>query len=282
MASSLRVRIASLREALAQIEPYPWSNIEAWRARALPLFREDLPQHVSDFEQMTTPPNWLDLPRFSSGGNRRTGQGPRDNFAEAAARELSGNTQRASEKKKQILGWLDGILDHIPEAREESAPQKLGIDQGNAVFVVHGRDDAMKETVARFLERLGLQVVILHEKPDKGRTVIEKFEQHSHVGFAVVLLTADDRGGLAATPDKLQPRARQNVVLELGYFLGILGRSRVCALKEESVEVPSDLAGLLYVPLDSAGAWKLRLASEIKASGIDVDLNRAATSATVA
>ena len=154
-----------------------------------------------------------------------------------------------------------------------SAPRRP-TDRGTGIFIVHGSNNAAKETVARFLERLGLGVTILHEQPDKGRTIIEKFEANASVGYAVVLLTGDDVGAPRTSPNDLQPRARQNVLLELGYFLGTLGRTHVCALREEGVEVPSDLAGVLYVSFDAAGAWKLRLATEIKAAGIDVDLNR--------
>jgi predicted nucleotide-binding protein len=89
----------------------------------------------------------------------------------------------------------------------------------------------------------------------------------------VVLLTGDDVGG--TQPDKLQPRARQNVILELGYFVGKLGRSQVCALRAEGVEIPSDFAGVVYHPLDAGGAWKFQLARELKAAGYAVDLNDA-------
>lgn len=147
--------------------------------------------------------------------------------------------------------------------------------RGNArhVFVVHGHDEASKHEVARFLERLDLNPIILHEQADRGRTIIEKFLDHSRVGYAVVLLTADDLGGSKGSPTQ-KPRARQNVILELGYFIGALGRGKVCALRAEGVEVPSDLAGVLYVDLDAGGAWKLRIAREMKAAGLDLDLNR--------
>jgi predicted nucleotide-binding protein len=141
------------------------------------------------------------------------------------------------------------------------------------IFLVHGRDDAVKESVARFLEKLDLHPVILHEQHNMGRTVIEKFEAHSDVGFALVLLTPDDVGGLASE-GKLNPRARQNVILELGYFIGKLGRARVCALYVEAVDLPSDIHGVLYVPYDTGGGWRLKLAAEIRAAGISVDLNR--------
>ncbi len=140
------------------------------------------------------------------------------------------------------------------------------------MFVVHGRNTAAKESCARFLEKLGLQPLILHEQPDKGRTIIEKLLGHSHVAFAVVLLTADDQGGERGSPAAMQPRARQNVVFELGFFLGKLGRDRVCVLYEPSVELPSDYSGVLYIPLDDS--WRLRLAKELKAGGLEVDLNK--------
>ena len=125
------------------------------------------------------------------------------------------------------------------------------------VFVVHGHDEGARETVARFLERLDFEVIILHERASRGRTVIEKVEAHGDIGFAVVLLTPDDVGcGKGGTP---VPRARQNVLLELGYFVGRLGRNRVCALKRGELEIPSDFEGIVYVTLDDAGAWKQSL-----------------------
>jgi predicted nucleotide-binding protein len=165
-------------------------------------------------------------------------------------------------------------LELFPAPASATPERRNPSSRGDDVFVVHGQNNEAKETVARFLERLDLRVTILHEQPDKGRTIIEKFEDNASVGYAVVLLTGDDVGAPRSAPSDLKPRARQNVLLELGYFLGSLGRTHVCALREEGVEIPSDLSGVLYVPFDSAGAWKLRLATEIKAAGIDIDLNR--------
>lgn len=125
------------------------------------------------------------------------------------------------------------------------------------------------------MKKLGLEVVILSEKPNLNRTVIEKFEANGDTGFAVVLLTGDDVGALRPALGKepeLQPRARQNVVFELGYFIGKLGRERVCALYEAGTEKPSDYEGILYVPLDESAGWRLLLAREIK-QVLDIDLN---------
>ncbi len=188
----------------------------------------------------------------------------------------------------EFLAWmderlhgLDSILQRLPlfpsalkpvQATAAPAPAK---QPSKDIFIVHGHDDAAKHEVARFIEKLGLHPIILHEKPDKGRTVIEKVEQHSDVGFAVVLLTPDDIGHPKDKPTEPKPRARQNVVLELGYFIGILGRARVCALLKGDIEIPTDFAGVLYKPIDAKGAWRFELAREIKAAGIEVDLNNA-------
>lgn len=149
------------------------------------------------------------------------------------------------------------------------------------VFIVHGQDNETKTIVARFVERCGLEPVILHEQDDRGRTIIEKFEQSSDVAFAVILLTPDDLGGLrpasgGTTLENAKPRARQNVILELGYFIGKLGRTGVCALKRGEVELPSDISGVVYTPYDGADeGWKIKLAREMRAAGLDVDLNKA-------
>jgi predicted nucleotide-binding protein len=147
---------------------------------------------------------------------------------------------------------------------------------GHRVFLVHGQDEAALHEVARFLEHLDQEVIVLREQPNKGRTIIEKFEEYTNVGFAIVLLTPDDKGGSVGGPaDSQRPRARQNVILELGYFLGRLGRSRVCALYVEGVEIPSDYSGVLYVKLDGDGGWRLNLAKELKAASLPVDMNKA-------
>jgi predicted nucleotide-binding protein len=159
-----------------------------------------------------------------------------------------------------------------PEAEAETRPTTPG---GKQVFVVHGRDRALREQVARLLDRLDVEPIVLEEQPDRGRTIIEKFEDHAlSVGYAVALLTADDFGrgpddeGWPEQPN----RARQNVVLELGYFMGALGRSRVAALLGPGVEQPSDIHGLLYISTD--GPWELRLAKEMREAGLPVDLNQ--------
>jgi predicted nucleotide-binding protein len=140
------------------------------------------------------------------------------------------------------------------------------------IFIVHGHDDGARETVARFVERIGLEAVILHEQANQGRTIIEKVVANSDVGFAVVLLTPDDEGCVKG--GEPEPRARQNVLLELGYFIGRLGRDKVCALKRGTLEIPSDFAGVVWETMDSNGGWKSALARELEAAGHSIDWNK--------
>jgi len=106
-------------------------------------------------------------------------------------------------------------------------------------------------------------------------TVIEKLERHADVRFAVVLLTPDDEGRSLADAAGARPRARQNVILELGYFTGRLGRRAVCALHRGALELPSDYLGVVYVAIDEGGGWQLKLAKELRAAGFPIDMNKA-------
>jgi predicted nucleotide-binding protein len=137
---------------------------------------------------------------------------------------------------------------------------------------VHGHG-GVEHAVAGFLRKLGVEPVILHEKANEGRTIIEKFEAHSDVGFAVVLLTPDDVGGVKDGPQR--SRARQNVILELGYFVGRLGRKKVCPLIQGDIELPSDILGVAWVALDEHDGWHMKLARELQAAGYEFDLNKA-------
>jgi len=167
-------------------------------------------------------------------------------------------------QKGMLLGAALKLKMETGDQTSTLAPTlPVAAQQSKKVFVVHGHDSEAKESAARFIERLELEAIILHEQPNAGRTVIEKFEQYTDVGFAVVLLTPDDVGAAKDKRASLQPRARQNVVLELGYFLGKLGRSRVCALYKSGVEIPSDFDGVLYIELDDKGAWRTKLAQEL-------------------
>lgn len=149
---------------------------------------------------------------------------------------------------------------------------KLMKRKSNNIFIVHGHDGEARESVARFISNIGLKPIILHEQANRGRTVIEKVEAHSDVSFAVVLLTPDDLGKAKDAAD-FEPRARQNVLLELGYFFGRLGRENVCALKRGEVEVPSDFAGVVWEKMDAGNGWKQALGRELEAAGHAIDWN---------
>ena len=176
---------------------------------------------------------------------------------------------------------LQAMVDEIQTFWPDDAPPASVTPpplppDSHKVFLVHGRDTAAKETVARFLEHLGLKPIILSEQPNGGKTLIEKFEREANqVNYAIVLFTPDDIGGLQSA-DEQQARARQNVIFELGYFAGRLGRERVCILNVPGVEIPSDIFGLGYVAFDaSSDGWKMGLVKELKNAGFDIDANKA-------
>lgn len=139
----------------------------------------------------------------------------------------------------------------------------------NRVFVVHGRDEVARGEVVSFLEGIGLEAIVLHEQPNMGRHLLTKFiDEAALVTFAIVLMTGDDVGGEKDGPQA--PRARQNVILELGYFLAHLGQSKVCAIKTPGLETPSDFDGIVYISMDAEQQWKWELLRELKAARMPV------------
>lgn len=144
------------------------------------------------------------------------------------------------------------------------------------VFIVHGHDDLARSEVARFIEKLNLTAIILHEQASSGKTIIEKIEEFSNVGFGIVLYTPCDVGTTKEnkdSKDKLQFRARQNVVFEHGYLIGKIGRNNVCALVKDQIEIPNDISGVVYIPMDYHKAWQVAVAKELRNSGYDIDMN---------
>ena len=175
------------------------------------------------------------------------------------------------------LELFNEVLDRAPHTLDNKEfPDNSTRTFGDDVFIVHGHDEAAKHAIAaRFVEKFNLKATILDEQASKGQTVIDKFEENADkVGFAIVLLTPDDVGALKNKTDELNPRARQNVILELGYFWGRLERKRVCVLYKEGVELPSDIQGIVYVPMDNPNAWQLPLAKEMQQVGLPIDLNQ--------
>lgn len=174
-------------------------------------------------------------------------------FANDAEFFLSSEFRRKEYKAKIMprLKALRGSLNYM-----EDKP---------SIFIVHGHDDALKSEVARTVEKLGFNAIVLHEQANKGKTIIEKLESEiNHAKFGIVLYTADDT---CANGNK---RARQNVIFEHGFLIGRLGRERVCVIMDDNVEKPSDSDGLVYI---SRSNWKYALADELKAAGLHVDKN---------
>jgi len=168
-------------------------------------------------------------------------------------------------------------------------PERKVAPLSKNIFIVHGRDTKPVKELKAMLSELGLKPIFLHEQPSGSRTIVEKLEKYSDVGYAFVVLTPDD---VTLSSDdflrKLQSdeefriseetfwsmitkRARQNVVLEFGYFMGLLGRDRVCCLYKGDIELPSDMHGIVYVPFkESINECRDKIIKELKAAGYEI------------
>jgi predicted nucleotide-binding protein len=190
---------------------------------------------------------------------------------------LDGNYQDTfDEQKNIIISALSACLRITPKNSEGTkiASSKSSSRNLTQVFIVHGHDEEVKSKVARFIEKLGFEPIILHEQASLGSTIIEKIEEYSNVGFGIVLYTPCDVGGKKADSPELKSRARQNVVFEHGYLIGKIGRSNVCALVRGDIETPTDISGIVYISMDSANAWHIEIARELRSSGYNVDMNK--------
>ncbi len=252
-----------------------WNKITEWHARTRPLVAQYYSEQLDQFDEFIKP-KWAVFPRVISLSDRGRNTNPGVDKAERQA-----NDNIAKNAKDKLVAHLDAILElaSLDEGAEDAntSPDTLEIalNQSTNVFVVHGHDDEMKQHVARTLSKLGLNPIILHEQPNSGRTIIEKFEVNADVSFAVILLSPDDMAFPAGGDAKrAEPRARQNVVLELGYFVGKLGRNRVFSVKRgDNLEIPSDFSGVIYTAYDPAGHWRFDLVRELRAAGYTVDAN---------
>ena len=162
----------------------------------------------------------------------------------------------------------------FPEIIPVPSPELVPITNQEKVFIVHGHDHPARDAVAEFVNNWGLTATILDKEPNKGRTIIEKFEDLAdEASFAIVLFTPDDVGASVKDKVNLKPRARQNVILELGYFLKAVGRQQICILHKGDIELPSDIQGVVYVPMDDNGEWKQAIVREMESIGLLVDGN---------
>lgn len=183
------------------------------------------------------------------------------------------NDRYTTDISKKVLTESGELIASSQKEKIDTSIKNTTKTNNDNVFIVHGRDDLAKTEVARFIEKLGLNAIILHEQDNGGKTIIEKIEEFSNVGYGIILYTPCDKGSLESD-DNLKPRARQNVVFEHGYLIGRLGRNKVSALVKAQVERPGDLDGLVYIDLDKAGGWKLSIARELIREGYSIDLNK--------
>jgi predicted nucleotide-binding protein len=187
----------------------------------------------------------------------------RRRWSSRRVRRITANGSSAVE-----LGSWAGVNIRFPGRVPDHAKREASLK----VFIVHGHDEATKNEVALFLSSIGLEPIILHLRPNGGRGLLTKFREESDgASFAVVLMTPDDEGGPISITER-KARARQNVVFELGFFIGQLGPSKVAALIKDDVESPSDFQGIAYTKFDSGGRWKTELARELHHANVPFDL----------
>ena len=193
-------------------------------------------------------------------------------YGEDEEQDIRDSIKWCADGLRSCKAVFETYLEDIAEESQSATNVKCTSKQGNMakIFIVHGHDGELKQSVARIIEKQGLKAIILSEQANKGRTIIEKFEDYSDVGGAICLFTADDYGRAKNdTTDNI--RARQNVVLETGYFMGKLGRENVVLLADKGIEMPSDLSGVVYTDTTS---WQFDLLKELSAIGYKVDLNK--------
>lgn len=250
---NLERKLELIDERIAAANSGMVGDVTGWRRQALVVLRTVLPDGdplIADFDKVKYSPSvytsGTDFTPFRQGGVRNA-----LTVLEAAKTQLT-------------------LQAEVAQVVEETAPVTPA-EQSTQVFIVHGHDEAKKHQVARVVRDLtGDEPVILHEVADEGRVLIEKFEASAgQTGYAVVILTADDMGRALGAPSE-SPRGRQNVIFEMGFFFGSIGRRRVSVLLDSGVEKPSDVDGLVYTSLDAAGAWKMSLAKNMEAAGLAI------------
>jgi predicted nucleotide-binding protein len=263
----LEKRVADLKKLnfFQMQEDAVWPEIQAIKVSIEQTLEEIFGAHSTEYQRYSPAAVFRGGP-LVIGGGRRIDHRPYYDKSRVASIALLETAVQSLIERKADLGHSvqDGGYSRVEETEPEFSSK---------VFVVHGRDGQHRETVARFLEQLGLEAVILHEQPNKGRALITKFQEvAADIGFAIVLMTPDDIGGIRDGCSEQKPRARQNVIFELGFFIGALGPERVAALIGNDVERPSDFEGVVYIPIESE--WRLPLCRELRAAGYDVDLNK--------
>ena len=262
-AFSMLVRFRNEMEAI-DASVTNWNAILECHAKIRPILVQHFPDHLEPFDK-NIQFRWHTTPHVFISNGDRTSSTNIDNGSDRRH-----NDSIVKNVQKRLIAHLNTVID-LADVHKNDVPA-TEVPRTSKIFIVHGHDEEMKQSVAHTLEKLGLTPIILHEQPTAGKTIIEKFERDADVGFAVILLSPDDMGYKKTDgANKAKPRARENVILELGYFVGKLGRDKVMALKRgDDFEVPSDLSGVVYTPFDSHDGWKSKLVKELKAAGYAV------------
>ena len=173
---------------------------------------------------------------------------------------------------KYVTDITNKIRSEVKEELKETKKQSSKTEpkfNNRKVFIVHGHDDKLRLEVKAFIYDLGLEAVVLGDQANNGKTIIEKIEEYTDVGYGIVLYTPCDRGGTKdASYEEMKFRARQNVIFEHGYLIGKLGRDCVCALVDGDIEYPSDINGIVYISYQSN--WKYEIIKELKSIGYKI------------
>lgn len=198
------------------------------------------------------------------------------------------NRKAYYEGLEETKSLFESIIEEIEEEWEDNINKSYVYnDYGNVkvniinnnyekpkdkVFIVHGHDELAIIQVSEIIRKLKLEPIVLRDQASRSSTVIEKIEAYTQdVAFGVILYTECDWGG--KEKNELQRRARQNVVLEHGYLMAKIGRENTLALVKGKVEIPGDISGVVYTPMDDYNAWATKLAKELKAAEYKIDLN---------
>jgi hypothetical protein len=274
---SIRMGIDRLAARIKELEAFDPSKMQQGRPPELIALETSIQRSLektfgedtADFRRFRAASELHYSPSILISGQPPT---PLSDYQKGATRKRENALALLAEATRTLhedLSELEGFGTPEPLALETSYPPS---NASNRIFIVHGHDEGSRALVKSFIEKLGFEAIVLHERPNKGRTIITKFqEEAADIGFAVVLMTPDDHGGKAGTTTTA-PRARQNVVFELGFFYGALGAAHVVALVKGEIEKPSDFDGVVYISLDSN--WQLDLGRELKAAGFPIDWNK--------
>lgn len=193
----------------------------------------------------------------------------------AMQRDILARNEYFEDITGEVLKECESLLQETTTKSESLTPgEPKTIMDKSKVFIVHGHDKQARLEVALFIKSLGLKDIVLGEQASSGNTIIEKLEDYTNVGFGIVLYTPCDLGRSQEEKGPLKPRARQNVVFEHGYLMGKIGRENVCALVKGDIEKPTDIAGVVYIPMDEGNGWKLDVAKEMNKSGYEINLNK--------